>query len=98
MEIMSKWGTALFDRSFKVEKMYLSIIEVKPNPDYLLNLTFENGEVRQFDMKPHLNFGIFQELKDLSLFNTIRISFDTIEWDNKADLDPEFLYRESQQI
>ncbi|TSA25969.1 MAG: DUF2442 domain-containing protein [Bacteroidetes bacterium] len=78
--------------------MYLSIKEVKPNPDYLLHLKFENGEVRQFDMKPYLNIGIFQELKDISLFNTVHISFDTIEWNNEADLDPEFLYRESQLL
>jgi len=78
--------------------MYLSIKDVKPTPDYLLHLKFENGEVRQFDMKPYLNFGIFQELKDISLFNTVHISFDTIEWNNEADLDPEFLYRESRLI
>ena len=78
--------------------MYLSIKEVKPSPDYLLHLTFENGEKRFFDMKPYLNKGIFQELKDVSLFNTVRVSFDTIEWDNEADLDPEFLYKESKSL
>jgi hypothetical protein len=78
--------------------MYLSIKEVKPASDYLLHLTFDNGEIRQFDMKPYLNFGIFQELKDLSLFNTVHISFDTIEWNNEADLDPEFLYSESRLL
>jgi hypothetical protein len=44
--------------------MYISIKEVKPVKDYLLHLTFENGEKRQFDMKPYLNTGIFKELKD----------------------------------
>jgi hypothetical protein len=78
--------------------MYLSVTEVKPISDYLLHLTFENGEKRQFDMKPYLTTGIFRELNDVSLFNTVHISFDTIEWDNEADLDPEFLYKESQTI
>jgi hypothetical protein len=78
--------------------MYISIKEVKPVKDYLLHLTFENGEKRQFDMKPYLNTGIFIELKDISLFETVHISFDTIEWDNEADLDPEFLYKESKSI
>ena len=77
---------------------YLSIKEVKPAKDYLLHLTFENGEKRQFDMKPYLNIGIFKELKDISMFNTVHVCFDTIEWDNEADLDPEFLYKESQAI
>ena len=78
--------------------MYLSIKEVKPVTDYLLHLTFENGEKRQFDMKPYLNIGIFKELKDISVFNTVHVSFDTIEWNNEADLDPELLYEGSQVI
>jgi len=78
--------------------MYLAIKDVKPQDNYLLNLTFENGEKRQFDMKPYLDFGIFQELKDLRLFKTVKISFDSIEWENEADFDPEILYRKSLKI
>lgn len=78
--------------------MYLTIKDVKPQDNYLLLLTFENGEKRQFDMKPYLDLGIFQELKDLKLFKTVRKSFDTIEWDNEADLDPELLYQKSTKI
>ncbi len=75
--------------------MYLSVKDVKPQENYLLLLTFENGEKRQFDMKPYLHLGIFQELKDLEMFKTVRTSFDSIEWANEADLDPELLYQES---
>ena len=78
--------------------MYLSIKEVKPVPDYKLYLTFDNGEKRQFDMKPYLNIGIFTELIDISMFNTVHVSFDTIEWNNEADFDPEILYKDSQVI
>lgn len=46
-------------------------------------------------MKPYHDFGIFQELKDLRLFKTVKTSFDTIEWDNEADFDPEILYQKS---
>ena len=78
--------------------MYLSIKEVKPAADYTLILTFENGEKRQFDMKPYLTTGIFSELQDISMFNTVHVSFDTIEWNNEADFDPEILYKESQAL
>lgn len=78
--------------------MYLAIKDVKPQDNYLLLLTFENGEKRQFDMKPYLDLGIFQELKDIKLFQTVRTSFDTIEWANEADLDPELLYKKSTKI
>jgi hypothetical protein len=49
-------------------------------------------------MKPYLDLGLFQELRDLSLFKTVRTSFDTIEWENEADLDPELLYHKSIRI
>jgi hypothetical protein len=61
-------------------------------------LTFKNGEKRVFDMKPYLDFGIFRELKNLEIFNTVKISFDTIEWDNEADFDPEILYQKSKMF
>ena len=75
--------------------MYPAITEVKPMENYILLLTYDNGEKRQFNMKPYLNTGIFKELKDLSMFNTVRTSFDSIEWDNEADFDPEVLYSDS---
>lgn len=78
--------------------MYMAIKDVKPQDNFLLLLTFENGEKRQFDMKPYLDTGIFRELKDLRLFRTVKTSFDSIEWDNKADFDPEVLYQKSLKI
>lgn len=75
--------------------MYLGIKEVKPLPDYELFLIFENNESKKFDMKPYLQKGIFKELNDVELFNSVRISFDSINWSNNADLDPEFLYAHS---
>jgi len=76
--------------------MYLAVTEVEPLEDYQLLLTFENGEKRIFDMKPYLEKGVFQELKDEKLFRTVRVSFDSIEWSNHADIDPEVLYEKSK--
>ncbi len=78
--------------------MYLAIKSVQPLPNYNLILTFENGEKRQFDVNPFLNQGIFRELKDISKFNRVRVSFDTVEWENEADLDPEILYQQSRKL
>jgi len=76
--------------------MYPGVKEVKPLADYRLLLRFENDEERIFDMNPYLEKGIFQELRNVELFNRVRVSFDTIEWGNGADLCPELLYRESK--
>jgi len=78
--------------------MYYRVTEVHPDKDYRLILEFENGETKVFDMKPYLETGIFKELKDEAVFKTVRVSFDSIEWANEADFDPEFLYDESVKI
>jgi hypothetical protein len=48
-------------------------------------------------MNPYLGIGIFKELKDVSLFNSVKVSFDSIEWNNEADLDPEILYNNNKK-
>jgi len=76
--------------------MYLSVKSVTPLAGYKLLITFENGEDRVFDVKPYLEIGRFSELKDTALFNSVSVSFDSIEWANHLDLDPEFLYQKSE--
>lgn len=75
--------------------MYLAVKDVKTMNDYQLLLTFENGEKKVFDMKPYLDKGIFKELKDEKKFRSVRVSFDSIQWSNQADIDPEVLYEKS---
>ena len=68
---------------------------VKPNPDYTLTLLFTNGEVRLFDVKPYLDLGIFAELKDMSLFNSVKPLLGSVQWQNGQDLCPDTLYLDS---
>jgi hypothetical protein len=72
--------------------------EVKPNRDYTLALTFTNGEVRIFDVKPYLDKGIFRELKEQSLFNTVKPFLGSIQWKNGQDFCPDMLYLESEAL
>ena len=68
---------------------------VKPQTDYRLKLTFTNGEVRVFDVTPYLGTGIFRELRDVDVFNSVRPVLGSIQWDNDADLCPDTLYERS---
>ena len=77
---------------------YFGVKKVIPVEDYQLLLTFSNGEKCLFDMKPYLNKGIFKELRNVSMFNTAYVNFDTVEWNNEADFDPEVLYSYSKKI
>jgi hypothetical protein len=74
------------------------VIKVMPVKDYELDLTFGNGEVKRFDMKPYLDMGLFTNLKDEKEFNKVKVVFDTIEWENKLDIDPEILYQQGVTI
>lgn len=69
--------------------------DVKPNPDYKLTLVFANGEIKSFDVKPYMNIGIFKELKDPNIFNSVKPFLGSIQWKNGQDFCPDTLYLES---
>ena len=71
---------------------------VKPIDDFMLHIWFNNGEERLFDVKPYLDRGIFSELKDLAMFNTVRPDGLSIEWANEASLSPDTVYLSSVRI
>ena len=75
--------------------MYAGVAEVHATNDYKLVLTFDNKERRLVDMTPYLDVGRFAELKNIEAFKQVSVSFDTVEWENGLDLDPEFLYTRS---
>jgi hypothetical protein len=72
------------------------VINVKPEQNFMLLITFSNGEVKNFDVKPYLGIGIFKELKDLSIFNSVKPFLGSVQWSNGVDLCPDTLYMESK--
>ncbi len=78
--------------------MNYTITDVKPLEDYKLLIKLENDEERIFDVSPYLEIGKFAELKDVSLFNSATVKFDSVEWANRLDIDPEFLYEKSIKV
>jgi hypothetical protein len=71
------------------------VISVKPLNNYILQIEFDSKEIRHFDVKPYLDYGIFAELKIENYFNDVRTSFDSIAWKNGQDFSPESLYLKS---
>ena len=78
--------------------MYAKVVDVQATGDYKLILTYDSGERRLFDVAPYLSIGRFAELRSIEAFQKIGVSFDTIEWENGLDLDPEFLYEKSEKM
>jgi hypothetical protein len=61
---------------------------------YTLRLGFEDGSVRLVDLAAHLDGEMFQPLKDVAYFKTVRVhpELDTVVWENGADICPDFLF------
>jgi hypothetical protein len=76
--------------------MYPRVKQVKPKENYLLDLEFNNGEKRVFDLKPYLNYTVFKELQEPGVFYTAKVNDGTVQWSNEADLCPDTLYLESK--
>ncbi len=70
----------------------IKVTAVKALEDYQLELSFNTGETRVFDVSPYLNKGIFTELRNPSYFRSVRLAFGTIVWPNDHDFGPESLY------
>jgi len=72
------------------------VINVRPEQNFKLLITFNNGEMKSFDVKPYLEIGIFKELQDESIFNSVKPFLGSIQWANGVDLCPDTLYLEGE--
>jgi len=71
---------------------------VTANSDYTLSLTFTNGEIGKFDVKPYLGIGIFRELNDYNLFKSVKPFLGSVQWIHEQDLCPDTLYLDSVKV
>ena len=70
-------------------------IDVKVLNNYILEILFDNNERKIFDVKPYFKSKLFEELKDIKKFNSVKIAGLSIEWENGADICPDELYNNS---
>ena len=73
-------------------------IDVKTLHNYELEVIFDNNEKRKFDVKPYFKFKQFKELKNIELFQTVKVAGLSIEWQNGVDICPDELYNNSIKI
>jgi hypothetical protein len=74
------------------------VIAVKANDDFSLDLRFNDGCVKRFDVRPYFGQGVFKELGDLHYFKKVRVAFGTVQWPNEQDFSPETLYIDGTTI
>ncbi len=80
--------------------MFLHVIEVTYLEDYKLRLKFDDGIVKDVDLRDELYGTIFEPLKAIEVFKQVAVNRETntIEWPNGADFAPEFLYEIGQEV
>ena len=80
--------------------MFLHVVEAKYLEDYKLRLKFNDGVIKDIDLKNELYGEIFEPLRNIEMFKKVKVNKDTntIEWENGADFAPEFLYGIGQEV
>lgn len=71
---------------------YPTVLNVVPQEDYSVIVTFETGEIKKFNVKPYICGEWFGKLNDTAVFKTVRPCGNTIEWADGQDIAPHELY------
>lgn len=74
------------------------VVEAKANDDFSLELKFNDGSVKRFDVAPYLDYEVFKPLKNIDYFKRIKIAFGTVQWQDEQDISPDTLYLEGKDI
>ena len=69
--------------------------EVTAEPDFRLRIKFNNGETGTYDCRPLLDFGVFQELREVGYFRQVRVENGTVAWPHEQDICPDTVYLDS---
>ena len=64
----------------------LKVTKVIANEDFTLSVVMSDGRSGYFDVKPYLDKGVFNQLKDKEYFKQVRPFFCGIAWPNEQDL------------
>jgi Protein of unknown function (DUF2442) len=65
---------------------------------YKLMLTFNNGEIKEFDFANYLNYPVYEKLKNPVFCSTVKPFMGTAVWDDDIDFPPDTLYLESYPV
>lgn len=59
--------------------------------DYLMKITFDDGESKTVDFKKFIKDGVSSELKDINYFKQFKVENGYITWENGFDFCPVYL-------
>ncbi len=76
------------------------VVSLKVSAPYTLEVGFDDNSTRIIDFNPILNGELYSPLRDLAVFNQVKIDPEvhTLVWPNGADFDPATLHDWSEQV
>lgn len=74
--------------------MEWDVIEVKAEPDFQLQVRFEDGTSGRVRFMPGAFRGVFTRLEDPAEFAKVGIEFGAVTWPGELDLAPDAMYDE----
>jgi len=74
------------------------VITVEATNNHFLKLSFDNDEIKLFDVSPFLDKGIFKELQDYNYFKQASVAFGSVEWPHEQDFSYDTLYLLSKPL
>lgn len=66
--------------------------KVIPQENYILDVTFDNGERKFFDVKPYIKGSWYGQLSDCNYFKAVQTDGFTVVWPEGQDICPDDLY------
>ncbi len=75
--------------------MLIDVVAVRTRPEFQLDLEFDNGERRRFDMRPLLAVKPWNRIATPAIFERVRVEYGTVVWPGEIDVAPETLYDDS---
>lgn len=80
--------------------MIPKIKEVRAEKNYVLLVTFDNEQIKEYDMKPLLDDNRFSLLKDKIIFNMVKVDVGGygISWNDDIDLSENEIWTKGKQV
>ena len=78
------------------EELLPRVKSVEALSDYILLLTFQNGEKKEYDVKPLLQFPMYKNLG--KVFPAATVQFGTGVWPGDMDISPDTLYLKGKAV
>ena len=74
--------------------MHWDVVEVKPEQEWVVFVRFADGVTGRVRFEPDYFTGVFEPLRDPTVFRSVYIDHGAVAWPGEIDLAPDAMYRE----